>query len=419
MHDLDDFIRQAGAELAAYDEHGRRFEGLLQENDKRLHELRGRREEAWKHLGEIALPDRSEAALSALAARLNLPGLETIARETAARRDAIAARLAEIDALPLYADRESHRVHLQAQLDEEAPLYDFARAELDKMEALPGMQELLDDAWGTERYEIRGWTRFFNPEFLKDWKHADGIIEALGAADFEEVARRYSERSEQVQVLGESVQRLRGQQAEIDRLEAERAALLAEREALPEKMQGEAGRMLGQTLQSRGPDAISGFPSPDTVQRIFTTGEGIEHQSRYLEEMNGRIRGDLAQLMERSGRLREEMRRYEHNRHRYRNKRFTDEQFAKRFGRAGRYHRLHDRYANMSSTVYVFDDYDRGNALGDFLWWDVMTDGRFDGNFIPEVSEWRERHPHYAYSSHSSHAGFASEPDQHVQRDDS
>ena len=124
---------------------------------------------------------------------------------------------------------------------------------------------------------------------------------------------------------------------------------------------------------SRGPDAISGFPSPDTAQRIFTTGEGIEHQSRYLEEMNGRIRGDLAQLMERSGRLREEMRRYEHNRHRYRNKRFTDEQFAKRFGRAGRYHRLHDRYANMSSTVYVFDDYDRGSALGDFLWWDVMT----------------------------------------------
>jgi hypothetical protein len=27
------------------------------------------------------------------------------------------------------------------------------------------------------------------------------------------------------------------------------------------------------------------------------------------------------------------------------------------------------------------------------LWWDFMTGGRVDGDFIPEVQAWREQHP--------------------------
>jgi hypothetical protein len=32
-----------------------------------------------------------------------------------------------------------------------------------------------------------------------------------------------------------------------------------------------------------------------------------------------------------------------------------------------------------------------------------MTDGRFDGNFLPEVAEWRHHHPSYEYVAHHHH----------------
>ncbi|HEU4754631.1 MAG TPA: hypothetical protein VFU47_16095 [Armatimonadota bacterium] len=397
MYDVDDFIRQAREELAAYDGHERRFEALLAENETRSAELRQRLEAAWQQLGALALPQPDPAALAELAQRVRLPGLNTLGEQSRARAAAIEARVAEIDATPLYADRESRRVHIQAQLDEEGPLFDFARQELEKLEALPGMRELVEKGWGTPRYPHRGWLRYFNPRFLNDWKRADQIVEALKVPDFPRAAALYQERVEQATALGGAVQQLRGELQQIESLERERAALLAEREALPQVLQQRAGRMLGEMLETRGKEGVSDLPAPEDAARVAAVIEGVQHQIGYLEQMSGQIRGDLGQLLDRSGRLREEMRRYESDRYRYRNKRFTQEQFGKRFGRTARYAKRYERYDRMGQTVYVFHDYDRGLGLGDLLWWDLMTDGRFDGNFIPEVAEWRQAHPDYTY----------------------
>jgi hypothetical protein len=172
--------------------------------------------------------------------------------------------------------------------------------------------------------------------------------------------------------------------------------------------------MLAQMLETRGREATRELAAADDTLRVYARIEGIEHQTRYLEEVSGRMRNDLSQLLDRSGRLQEEKHKYESNRYRYRNKRFTGEQFGKRFGRTDRYTKIHDRYSRMSERVYVFHDYDRGAGWDDFLWWDLMTDGRFDGNFIPEVAEWHDHHPHHSYISdhhHSSHSFSTSSND--------
>jgi hypothetical protein len=106
---------------------------------------------------------------------------------------------------------------------------------------------------------------------------------------------------------------------------------------------------------------------------------------------------DMSQILERRDKLGAEARRYKEESYRYRNKRFTQEQFQKRFGRGARYGRIYDRYSRANQTVYVFHDYDRASPLEDFLWWDLMTDGRMDGNFIPEVSEYYAERPGYQY----------------------
>ncbi len=398
MHDVDDFLRQAAGELAEHQAHQQRFEGLLQENASRLVELRQRREAAAAQLGQVALPVASEEGLAALAERLNLPGLKNAASEIALRRRNIALRIQEIEELPAYQRREGRRLHIQQQLEEAEPLFNHARAELQRLEALEGMRELVEERWGTPAYEHQGWLRFFNREFLEDWRRADQIIEALKVSDFQEVAQRFQERLEQTTIFGETVRRLQNEASELDRLEQERVALLAEQAALPVTIQSRAGHMIAQAAASRGREMVQNLLNPDEALRVFAAVDGMDHQVQYLEEMNGKIRGDLSDLLGRSGKLQEEARRYEGNRHRYRNKRFTPDQFGKRFGRTGRYGKIHDRYSRGSQTVYHFHEYDRGASFQDFLWWDVITDGRMDGNWIPEVSEWRESHPSYTYT---------------------
>jgi hypothetical protein len=397
MYDVEDFIRSASQELSDYEEHQRRFEELLSENDRRLADLGRRREDAWRQLGMLALPGGDETGIAALVERFRLPGLSALAQETASRRAAIEARVREIEAAPPYAEREGRRLRLQVQLEENAPHHEYAMEELRKLEGLPGMEGLVRRGWGTPHYPHRGLFRFFNGEFLNDWKHADEIVAALKVRDFAEAASRYQERLQTATVMGETVGRLRAELEEIDRLEQERARLLAEREALPGELQERVGRMLGEMLQARGKDGVRDFPAPEDALRVYAMVDGVQRQQEYLEQLGGRSRGDLSQLMDRAGRLREETRRYESNRYRYRNKRFTHEQFGKRFGRSARYGRIHRRYARAGETVYVFNDYDRGATFSDFLWWDVITDGRLDGNFIPEVAEWREHHPEYSY----------------------
>ncbi|MGQ9896712.1 MAG: hypothetical protein ACUVR8_03995 [Acidobacteriota bacterium] len=61
----------------------------------------------------------------------------------------------------------------------------------------------------------------------------------------------------------------------------------------------------------------------------------------------------------------------------------------------------YDRVAN-------YRDYDRYDFAADMLWWDVMTDGRVDGSFIPEVYQYRQAHPGgiAIYSVESSSPGW-------------
>jgi hypothetical protein len=74
---------------------------------------------------------------------------------------------------------------------------------------------------------------------------------------------------------------------------------------------------------------------------------------------------------------------------------FPAEAFEKRFD-PSRTEKLKKRVSRIGETqerVYVFDRYDRGSFATDFLWWDLVTDGRIDGDFIPEVRSHHDAFP--------------------------
>lgn len=397
MYDVDDFIRSADVELREYESHAHRFGELRESNGAKQADLKNRLVEAQAQLADLALSDTGEASVTALSQKLNLPALLWGFREVSTRGSKIAERLGQLAVEPLFAERELRRLRIETELREVEPPYNAVRADLVLLNQQAGLEGLLRRQWGTPQYPHRGIFRFFNSEFLRDWKNADAAVAVLKARDFAEVVQRFNEKTEQSQVLGESVGRCKDELSQIEALEWEHQKLTAEQADLPRQLRARLGAELASCLAVRGPESASVLPDPESIKRALAVVEGIAHQITYLEETANKLEGDLSGLLERSGRLRDEKRRYESDRYRYRNKSFNQDQWDKRFGRAGRYQKAGDRYERVAEVVYVYDRYDTISPWEQFLWWDVITDGRIDGNFIPEVAEYRGSNPDYSY----------------------
>ncbi len=139
------------------------------------------------------------------------------------------------------------------------------------------------------------------------------------------------------------------------------------------------------------------------LEEQFKILDGIDHQIEYLQNLYEKVTNDRNNLVTKAGKLSEEASKYKLNEYKYRNKRFSREQFDRKFDRdEDKYDRMYDRYDRYGETVYVFNDYGRSSFISDFLWWDLISDGRLDGNFIPEVNEFHSTHPDYSYDVSST-----------------
>jgi hypothetical protein len=400
----DDFLREAGDELREYDQHVDQFRDLDADNAAKQDDLKQQFDQALVQFSDALLPDLGRVRFQSLADTLGMPELVRLFDDMQRQHSALGERIAALEQSDLYREREDRQYRLEAQLAEVEPSYQHASQDLDQMRGIPRLRDLVARGYGTTHYPHRGWLRYFKREFLEDWKRADEACEKLGVSAFGEVLSRYREREEQVEVLGRSVRELRDGLAQIESVVNERARLLQESLGLPDVVRRNTARQIVPLL-IKNERLTAGLPNPETVRSRCLAIDGMEHQIRYLEELRLKMQQDVSQLLERRDKLRAEAHRYEGDRYRYRNKRFTEEQFRKRFGRTARYGNLYGRYDRANQTVYVFHDYDRASPLDDFLWWDLMTDGRLDGNFIPEVSEYYAERPGYQYERPSFDSG--------------
>lgn len=393
---VNDFVHQADAQIGRYGEQAVRFEALAQDSERKRRDIQTRLRAAAAELAASLLPELSESTFQALASRIGAPELVEVLRKGRLRGEQIDARVVAIEQEAAYRERDTLRIKLERQLEEVKPLCDYAVQDYRHLDSLPGLADLVARGYDTPQYKHHGWTRFFHSEYLHDWRRADEICERLKVAAFSEIVVRYSDRKEQAEVLGRSVADLQGQLQRIADLEAERERLLAERAALPDTIRAEAGLRLAALLRN-GPGLVDRLDDAETLHARLREMDGLDHQAEYLESLRLRVEEDAGQIRERADKLRAERDRYAANLYRYRNKSFTQEQFAKRFGRDARYDALYDRYQRTGQTIYVFHDYDRAGDLNDFLWWDLMTNGRLDGSYIPEVQSYYDANPGYVF----------------------
>ncbi len=401
---VQDFIDASRSELAAYKERIAQFRQEIVKNGQQSEELAARLDSEHLAIGRLVLADQD----AALAWANSDPELRQYLERHQSEIDAATGRIAEIEAMPTYLQRETLIAELEKLLDDSGTPFEQMTNERKRLGAYERMQILAANGFDTDRYRHGGWRKYLTKEGLQDWKFSDQIAESEKVPDAGVIVDRYRTLGEKLELHAQDTKRNRTKLDGLRALVAEHSTKVAFVAKAPDVWASLLGERLCTALLDRPDETMRTDVSNKVDSASLTRISGIRHQLVYLKQIREQMESDQTNLAERSRRLEDEQRRYSSNRHRYRNKRFTDEAFAKRFGKADAYDRRLNRSREAGSTVYGFSDYGRGSTISDVLWWDVMTDGRMNGNFLPSVASYREQNPTYAYERSRSGMSFRS-----------
>jgi hypothetical protein len=351
-------------------------------------------EGAFDHLAEVLVPGLDAPRLDVASRALHLPNIG--AAVAAQMRHTILLRATQrraelvVDPRVQSAEAIDNEVAIRfAELQEAAaPLETSTRA----LEVEPLFLELLAHRYGTPEYVVRFWQL----SYYKHWKHADLIVEAHAARSqrdtFAGIAARYVEERTALDELRREMSVQQGRRTEVKELQQELAAC--------ERTIADVDSTVLATLRTRVKDhlkplddaALTSLMATDpaaglAVKRIL----GVKKKKTYLGALESeQIKTSLRDLGAMKGKL--VRTRTKLGRPKNRAATYTAAVAERMVGadRSDRWHKRRQRLDEARTRIVEFHHYDRWSPMSDLLWWDVMTDGRLDGDFIPEV---RDRGP--------------------------
>jgi hypothetical protein len=376
------------------------LERAIADHDHRRATVAEQANHALAELVAVLLPDLSPPTLATAAQQTGYTPLLSADVGASMTREAQehARKLAAIEANPLFSQREYLRDPRGGKLIVELAELDSARASLEPLVTLashPRLPHLLEVGYGTPRYDVPFWRL----SYYSDWEAGDEVLAALPQfqtfADFRaEYERATGALASLAERRGQIEQDLR-QGAALDLAHA--SALQAKQTIVPrtlERLRAALGRhVVDSGREVLGP-LLSTVPALDILgKRVFGLAAKLSYFDALRTSELAPMQRDLDLLQQRAER---DILKFS----RPKNARYpiAQEKFDQRFKPfQPRFTKRWDRYQRTADTIYVFDRYDRGSWVSDFLWWDVMTDGRLDGDFIPEVMAHHQRHPGYHY----------------------
>jgi hypothetical protein len=346
-------------------------------------------EGAFDHLAGILVPALDAARLDAVSRALHLPGVSaavaaqmrhTILFRATQRRDQLVAdpRVQNAEAI----DNEV-AIRLAELQEAAAPLETSTRS----LENEPLFLELLAHRYGTPEYVVRFWQL----SYYKHWKHADLIVEAHAARSqrdtFAGIAARYVEERAALDELRRGMGVQQGRRAEVKALQQELADCERTIADVDSTVLGTLRTRVKDHLKPLDDAALTSLMAADpaadlAVKRIL----GVKKKKTYLGALESeQIKASLRDLGTMKGKLART--RTKLGRPKNRSATYTVAAAERMVGadRSDRWHKRRQRIDEARTRIVEFHHYDRWNPVSDLLWWDVMTDGRLDGDFIPEV----------------------------------
>lgn len=394
-----EFLAAAVREKAELESALRDVDGFIAQHGDRRSGVVGERNQAMADFAAALLPALTPEAIDQAVKRTGCQALvqaDPLAQLTRERGEA-EARLAALDADPRYRDRELLRAprtgtlvrHVEELRDFRGPL-----AQTIETAGHPRLARLLETGYGTGAYPV-GWWRL---SYYSDWKAADEILERFPGKHFAQLRDEILEAQRSIDVYDEQIGDLERQIADGERLEREHDETAARLAALPELVLGQARERLVQHVQSLELGDLAGrlADSPDLAllwKRANGLAAKLEYLDRIVESEVARPREELRQKLARTT---TEIVKW--SRPKYAGARYPEDQYRRRFiERQGRARRGLDRAEKTYQTVYVYDRWEGPSLVENLLWWDIMTHGRWDGGYIPQVASFRESHPDYRY----------------------
>ncbi|MEW5848333.1 MAG: hypothetical protein AB2A00_05940 [Myxococcota bacterium] len=415
-------VRAAQAQNAELRAELARMESAERENRELQKQVAAEQESAWRNLTEQLVPSVDAAHLDAAAQALRLPAVSarTLLGEAQAEKNRLEQVLATVQADPLFKHREGKLTEISVRMRELEEFMGPLKETVEGLQQEPMFDELLQSGYGTEAYQQGWWTA----SYYRHWKHGDLLVEKYGPAlkitEFGQLRLKFLEERNTLRSLESACASLRQEKHRVDSLvkkfdDAQRAL-----QGLPQTYLARARALVREHLQSLGDDEklnlVAGNEGATlAVKRIA----GVEAKQRYLDqllrEMVLKPRDDLKQAIARN-----EKDIIKFQRPKNAGVRIRQADFDRRYrSRRSSWDKRWNRYHNACHQIVVFDSYYRYDPLTEFLWWDVMTDGHLDGNFIPEVAEFHHHHPDWHHHHHhDDHAVAALAHDHHAHHDD-
>jgi hypothetical protein len=355
-------------------------------------------EQAWTHLISVLVPSLSPAPLNATASRIRLRELEHafVSNRMNQERAALLREQAALAGHPLFRDREAKRNEASIRLAEVEEALAPLEHSVHELECAPLFLEVFQSGYGTEGYA----QKFWQLSYYRHWKHADLILEVhgkrLAVEDFSALRDKYVNEKSAITPLTATRDEWRRLVQDVADLEEKHGRVVQALESLEVRTLVWARGRVREHLNSMPPDELHRLLGNDEELRVALARMlGVEAKRRYLDDMLlNLIKPPLDDLRAALAKAHRDIAKLKRPKNYGRT--FSDEEFQRRFGRdrTAAWNKRRTRIHDARTHVVAFHDYDRWSPARDFLWWDLMTDGRLDGDFISEVRERGPRHRH-------------------------
>jgi len=358
------------------------------------------REQTLDALAEVNLPTLDQATLDAVERFTGygrFRGLN-LASHLAAEQERLTQRIAAITADERFIRREE-------LLDPTAGVLTLrakqARDELALIESGLQRYEREPDFLGLYQrgYRTPGYRQsVLTLQYYRDWKRGDEITEKFGCKAFSEVRSSYENLLRGKAVCQQTLNGIEKDIRQVRELITELNTAQQRLSHLPQAVLGDFRRMLREHLALADRKQLFQWASGDRVREsLIKRLDGVEKQMTYTKSMaEHRLQEERRYLSEQLTRLDRKITKY--SRPKYANAWIPPNE-AQVWLRDPRERLVaqRERFWRQYDRVATYDRYDRYDFAADMLWWDVMTDGRLDGDFIPEVYQYRQAHPGYTY----------------------
>jgi hypothetical protein len=247
--------------------------------------------------------------------------------------------------------------------------------------------------------------KFWQVAYYRHWKHGDILVEKhgprLNKVDFGGIVALYLDEKQALNTFNAERAKLLEEHKQIVSLQQQ----VQETQALLADVDG----VVLKNARTRLKEYLRVLPEKDLF-RILRTDEaatlaykrvaGITKKEAYLSALNDeQIRASLIELEQSKQKLRRNLSKL--YRPKYAGRSFSDADIRSMAGpdRSAKWHKRREHYEEARTCVVQVQPYDRYDPMRDWLWWDLMSDGRIDGNFISEVRD----HGPSSYHTHHHH----------------